>query len=402
MAPAQVQGCLLSLGCGLTLLAGALGLGAVLVMPYASIAFLLSMLHAVFLVSLAPPVHSIRLLHWLAYGVSLIGSAFVLSYAFGQAQLYVLAFFFVGVVFVEIFAVSWRSQWRRGLLQIVFVSLGLLAVPLAVCVRDPNVLTDTIGEGQLVHTRFLLSLGADVRARNSAALNATRQTDIDQPGNLEMMRLVLDYGADPNVAVNSAGASVLTATVYDNRLDMMRLLLASGADPNRDYSSALFEALRFNRPAMVDLLVAHGADVHARNERGWSTLFVAPTAALARFLIERGVALDVRDRAGRTALFGVVEQADVAAVAVLVEHGFDVNARDTSGRTPLIVAADYNGRAYGDKLVGSRGYAVVAYLLDHNADIDAVDRNGDSALDVARRQNYQDIVALLRAAGARE
>lgn len=397
--PEYVQGCLLSLGIGLTLLSSLIVFSGPVILPVAAIVFLLSMLHAVFLVSLYPTIIAIRSLHWLAYGISLIVSGVVMTYCLGQAELYRLPFVFVAVVFVEIFMLSWRSQRRRALFQYGLLSVGLLGIPLAVAVRDPGVLAETVYKGDMTHTRFLLALGADVRARDSRVLHSALVSDAR--GSREMMRLLLDRGADPNVAADpSYGKPVLTIAVNENRLDLLRLLLAYGADPNRDNSSALFLAVSSNQRPMVDLLLAHGANVRARGERGWSPLFVARDAAMARSLIERGVELDARDQLGQTALFQVVRDGDVATVAVLLDQGFDVNARDAEERTPLMAAADYTGGTPGNKVVGSPGYAIVEYLIERGADVRAADRNGRTALSAARRQNERDVEALLRAAGA--
>jgi ankyrin repeat protein len=382
----------------LTALAFSCGLPGLLLLPFGAIGFLISMVYGVFLVSRYPTIRSIRWETWFAYGISLIGAALALTYGLGQAELYVAVFVVIAVVFTEIIVLSWRANQLIGLFQLLLTGIGLVLLPMMLTVREDRFLLETVREGRVEHARFLLRLGADAQTQNSVALITALRTNISQPGDIEMLRVLLEHGADPNTAANSFGTPVLAAAVIDGRMDMVQLLLAYGADPNRDHSSALFAAVSKSDMAMIRLLLDHGADIHARDERGWSLLFVVRTEAVARFLIEQGVALDVRDKWGQTALFEVVQQGNVPTVALLVEHGLDINAPNNAGRTPLMAAAGYNGRAPGDKTVGSRGYRVVQYLIEQEADIRAVDDEGRTALDVAQAENYHDIVTLLRAA----
>lgn len=117
------------------------------------------------------------------------------------------------------------------------------------------------------------------------------------------------------------------------------------------------EALFCNKD-MGELLLAHGADVNAKNRLGETPLLEA---------------------AGCTAV-----------VELLLAHGADVNIKDNDGQTPLLAAA-------------ARGaMETVKLLLAHGADVNASDRYGRTPLDRASTSKYKDVVKLLRQHGGHE
>jgi hypothetical protein len=96
---------------------------------------------------------------------------------------------------------------------------------------------------------------------------------------LEMVRVLLDYGVDLNTRVDHGCTPLGFAPEGGfNDLSVVRLLLDRGADPNRQTwsgSSALHEASRVGRIEIVRLLVEHGASVEAKDNEGKTPLDVA-------------------------------------------------------------------------------------------------------------------------------
>jgi len=154
---------------------------------------------------------------------------------------------------------------------------------------------------------------------------------------------------------SDANARALVAALRSNRTEAVRtdavtFLLAHGADPNWDsgcFGGAVVEAAK--SPAMLRLLMQHGADPRRANCVGMTTLMVAAQqgrAADVKLLIESGVDANARDTLGRTALIFATEGREdaVDVVSLLVAAGADVNARDTGGMTPLRAAKSWNHR----------------------------------------------------------
>jgi ankyrin repeat protein len=107
-----------------------------------------------------------------------------------------------------------------------------------------------------------------------------------QPG---AAHLLLDQGADPNIASqNAMRVAPLHSAVAAQRLDISEELLQRGAAVNAtqaDDFTPLHEAAQNGQVAMVELLLAHGADLSARKSDGQTPLDVAeahgqPAAAM--------------------------------------------------------------------------------------------------------------------------
>ena len=107
-----------------------------------------------------------------------------------------------------------------------------------------------------------------------------------------------------------------------------------------------------------------------------------------RKAIARGVDVNSRGKAKRTALTYAAERGNVEMVKVLLEAGANVELSDTSQRTAL-----HRG-------VAARSAEVVRILLLRGAKVDAADDDGVTPLLVAVRASEVELVRILRQAGA--
>jgi len=110
---------------------------------------------------------------------------------------------------------------------------------------------------------------------------------------------------------------------------------------------------------ILDLLLANGADVNARNDQGVTLLHII---------------------------------SDPDAIALLVGKGADLEARDKRGWTPLIEQATNQ----------QNGSDVVAALLANGANPNAKGNNGESALSFARKRGDAELMGILTKAGAKD
>ncbi|MFY9555582.1 MAG: ankyrin repeat domain-containing protein [Blastocatellia bacterium] len=104
-------------------------------------------------------------------------------------------------------------------------------------------------------------------------------------------------------------------------------------------------------------------------------------------LLDHGVAVNARDRCGRTPLMEAVFGGQIDTVEELLRRGADVNAQDQDGWTALM-----EGSAKGR-------VDVVRTLLTHGADARIKNKNGWTALKTTARCNTE-VTRLLRQAGA--
>ena len=103
-------------------------------------------------------------------------------------------------------------------------------------------------------------------------------------------------------------------------------------------------------------------------------------------LLTSGVAVDVTDDDGETALMEAADKGNLAAVKLLLKHGAQVNRKDEDGKTALMHAAD-EGRT-----------PVVQALLEAGADVAARDKDGETALMMAEEERHTDTADVLRRA----
>jgi uncharacterized protein len=133
-----------------------------------------------------------------------------------------------------------------------------------------------------------------------------------QGGDKSTIEALLRAGADINVTVVSFHAGELTPlsitinTDHPQRFEIARMLLEAKAEVNpkgRFLMSPLMHALEDLE--MVQLLIAHGADVNQKNFRGMTPLMGAAggrKVAVVKYLIEKGADVKARDQDGYTAL----------------------------------------------------------------------------------------------------
>ena len=132
----------------------------------------------------------------------------------------------------------------------------------------------------------------------------------DTTTSLEVIKLLLDHGADPNLQLKLFPP--YRHLEDDRGCDR---ILTIGATP-------LLRAAKVSDSAAIKLLLAHGADVNLPNVNG-----VTPIMAAA------GVgSVECDTRGGPGYLDADVQERTVAALKLLVAAGADVNARDDRKR----------------------------------------------------------------------
>jgi hypothetical protein len=181
-------------------------------------------------------------------------------------------------------------------------------------------------------------------------------------GDLAVVKMLLDKGADPKSKEKDGATSLMYAAV-EGHLAVARLLLDKGADVNaRDSAgwSPLIGATLGNRLAVAELLLEEGADINAKeNVYGWSALIhavVKGNSQIIGLLLDKGADVDAMGKDGMTSLMYSALKGDLEAVKMLAAKGADSQLKDRGGLTAL----DYASR---------KGHTSVAeFLRTYRAD----------------------------------
>ena len=174
----------------------------------------------------------------------------------------------------------------------------------------PFCVLDEITEEELVHycredrvTHVERLLQKPYKPKGKALLVAARE------GHLEIVRLLLEAGADKDAATTTDGATALLLAAFQGHLEVVRLLLEAGADKDSattDGATALLVADREGHLEIVRLLLEAGADKDAATTDGATALLLAAFQGhleVVRLLLEAGADKDSAMTDGATPLY---------------------------------------------------------------------------------------------------
>ncbi|HZD19660.1 MAG TPA: ankyrin repeat domain-containing protein [Burkholderiales bacterium] len=150
-------------------------------------------------------------------------------------------------------------------------------------------LTMAINRGHLEIARILLEAGADPNRRNGSGAPALQYAKTN-----EALDLLLRYGADIN-APDQRGRTALAEAVERGDQARIELLVRGGARANVPGGTDIFTlALQGKHPELIATLLAHGADPRTPPTQAVPLLVESGNDELAVMLIERGADPDLR------------------------------------------------------------------------------------------------------------
>lgn len=215
--------------------------------------------------------------------------------------------------------------------------------------------------------------------------------------NLQMINLLLNYGANVNIPINY-GETPLAKAVGRKNLPMVKFLLAHGADVKKD-ENALHAIIYQDNLEMVELLISHGADIDGRTLLYTAVVngdeLTSTNERIVKLLLAHGADVNAQNKEGNTPLYGALltsQKNKKNIVKLLLAHGADINIKNRSGVTPLY------------SIVGDLSYTdkeVVELILPKGANVNVSDYwTGETLLHAAARSGKKETVKLLLAKGA--
>ncbi len=117
-----------------------------------------------------------------------------------------------------------------------------------------------ITHGNVEIARMLLQAGADPNMPTANELQSTPLKNAASNGNIEIIRALIAAGADPDFAPNSPGLSPLPSAAFTGQTTSVAVLLELGADATGEAGSrALTHAVRHGNHEIEQMLIDAGA-----------------------------------------------------------------------------------------------------------------------------------------------
>ncbi len=278
-----------------------------------------------------------------------------------------------------------------------------------------SALMDAAKKGNIEAVKQHLTSGADVNAKGIGGMTPLHRAA--REGHKEVSELLITNSADVN-AKDKRGRTPLHRAAREGHKEVAELLITKDAYVNAKSESGLFigetpldEAIKRKRTEVADLLRKHGAkygsitaaanagDVAALKDflaAGVDAIGIGPLSAAAsgghkefvELLIANGADVAAKNEYGSTPLHNAATK-EIAQL--LITNGADINAKINDGSSPLLAAA-------------MKGHKEVAELLiakgaDVNARSESVLGEDKTALDWAVENRHTEIADLLRKHG---
>jgi len=217
-------------------------------------------------------------------------------------------------------------------------------------------------------------------------------------GDVKAVTALLDAGTPVDIVLSQGEGqySALQLAAWNGKTAVAKLLLERGASVNATspiYGCALIAAAGRGWDDLVAVLIENGAEVDQRDERGNRALTFALGSGdhdLVAQLLKAGARLEESGE-GYTPLMDAAKSDDAEAIRMLVKAGAKINVAakgQYGGFNPLLLSAEM-------------GYVeALKALIELKANLNVRDAEGKSALQLAREGGHDEIVALLKAAGA--
>ncbi|KAH9985052.1 hypothetical protein BJV74DRAFT_580313 [Russula compacta] len=189
---------------------------------------------------------------------------------------------------------------------------------------------------------LIIARGEDVNAkcgRHGTPLHAASYR-----GHLDAVILLLDHGADLNMAAHEGTKTPLCSAYDGKHLEVMRLLLERGADVDVEYDQfgpISNDASFSGRAEDLQLLLRYGTDINLEDDQNRTPLYWASSNGKVKsvqLLLAHGVDVNAQARFGPTSLFVASQIGNLGVVQTLLRHGANVHIRGGTGLSPFQVA----------------------------------------------------------------
>lgn len=244
----------------------------------------------------------------------------------------------------------------------------------------------------------LLSKGADIDEKDTNNDGRTALMAAVLYSYTELVSLLLDHGANPNVKDDFGETALLT--VCDNGETAIALkLIENGAnlnDANALGQTPLSKAVSHGHMELAvmlfEKLLDKGFNIYEwKSDHNITALMCIAMVGHTEFafkLIKAGVKIDDKDNLGETALMKACKFGMRETVLLLLKEKASVNEKDNIGQTALMKSIMHNH------------YELALTLIDNGAHINEQDQNGATALAIACEHGWDEFALKIIDMGA--
>ena len=222
---------------------------------------------------------------------------------------------------------------------------------------------------KLVET--LLEYEVDPNFINDRNETALALAAIKGKSNIDLVALLLDYGARPNISDEHGKTIIeklLEVELFLRNRKKLKMKARQNINENENYKSVLeeillngevnltmlnsqgnpyfFDAVEYGNIDLVKMLVKYGADINLKNKDGYNIIYYYMSKNISfrrvaeqqnylvmlRNIITLGADVNSRDDYGGITLHKAILDNDIQTIKVLINAGADINAVDNKGR----------------------------------------------------------------------
>lgn len=194
-------------------------------------------------------------------------------------------------------------------------------------------------EGYLDMLHLLLAYGADPHALSNNDQSALHLAS--SRGSSEVAEVLLALGVDPNLPEAGTGYTALQIAAYYGNFEVTRSLLDWSANIQKDDPTPLYLASCNGHTSVASLLLDRGSDVNHAGSNGDTPLHRAASnghVEVVQLLLSRGAKSEAMNSQRETPLYMAASQGHLKAAEQLLEHGADITSPDLAGYSPLMGA----------------------------------------------------------------